>query len=311
MTIQRVPFPEALMRERARLQLSRREVADQCGVAQGVVKRWERGEAIPSTQQFKRLVGMMVRLAPHAPDWGWAGAAVVDGRMLQQREEMAASLKELRESHVEPPRPPPQSFGDGLRRVREDNEITQDELGELLGVSGAAVSAWETDTNCPVQPNLDKLCEVMPELRAGFECGAIKRPASQDRPVPVGSNGRPPGQYPRASTIDTALAMAIESSEDERARPPAPRPPRHDPPVPPEPPPIPAPLAPQLPLIELANAYAHARVNTLVARRTFEAVQLELQRAQKALDEAEAREKEAHGMLDLAVADEAMRFKTS
>jgi len=90
------------MRERARLQLSRRQIADRCGVGVDVVKRWERGDATPSTQQFKRLVTMMVRLAPSTT--GEITEAYASARLkllqAQAREKVShAELVALNERH--------------------------------------------------------------------------------------------------------------------------------------------------------------------------------------------------------------------
>jgi len=212
-----ITFHDALMRERARMQIDRRTVADRCGVGENVVKRWERGEAIPSRQQFKRLVTMLRRVAPHIPEWGTFADEIVTGEDAPEREEYQGHARRENERLDKigaDLRPPPESFGAGLRRVREENEVTQDELGEVLGLTGGAVGYWERDNAMPIQVNLDKLYTVLPELKAGVETGAIKRPVSKDMEMP----GPVPGA-PRASSVDTMLEMAIEQSEAERERP--------------------------------------------------------------------------------------------
>lgn len=203
------------MRERARLQKSRRDVADRCGVSEGVVKRWERGESIPSNQQFKRLVGIMVRIAPHAPDWGSFEGSVLSGRLDEKREDITEYIRDIeRRAGPFQPKPPAEPFGTGLRRVREENEVSQSELAELLDLTGQAVSAWEAENTTPVQVNLDKLYAVLPELKAGVEMAAIMKPASRDIPAPNGGAG-----FPRPPTIDTMIEMAWEQSDEEARRP--------------------------------------------------------------------------------------------
>lgn len=217
----RISFPEAFMRERARYQISRAQIAQHVGVGAGVIRRWERGEAIPNIQQFKRLISRLPKVAPFAPDWGRFGEAVLDGRLDAHRSELAAFVEDAKRRGELDPKPKAQTFGEGLKRCREENEVTQDELGELLGITGQAVSQWETEDCAPVIPNLEKLYQVLPELQAGVETGAVRRPQSQDKDVPVGN------RYPRASTVDTMLDMAFEQSDRERDRPFVPKP-RHE-----------------------------------------------------------------------------------
>lgn len=202
------------MRERARYQISRSEIAKHVGVQEKVVQKWERGETIPSVQQFKRLIGRLPRVAPFAPTWGWAQDAVMrgEGEFEKHLEATAQEVRRMETRGEIAEKPPAEEFGPGLKRVREENEISQEELGELLGISGQSVSQWETSEVCPVIPNLDKLYTVMPELKAGIETGAIKRPPSRDMDVPVGN------RYPRASTVDVAIEMAIAESDAEVKR---------------------------------------------------------------------------------------------
>lgn len=217
-----LPFADAFMRERARFQVNRREVADQCGVAEGVVKRWERGDAVPNRVQFKRLVGMMPRMAPHFPSWEGLGDRIVTGAAEEEREHNRQAVDQLTKRIGDSAaafvihKPEPQEFGVGLRRVREENEVTQEELGALVGVEQGTVSKWESAETTPVKENILKLLELLPELKAGMETGAIRRPKSQDIDKPVGSFGH---KFPRASTIDQALDMALQQSDEEAKRP--------------------------------------------------------------------------------------------
>jgi len=208
-------FQQALLIQRARLQLKRREIANQCAVPEDTVYRWERGESVPNVQQFKRLVGLMRRMISHPPAWGvMAGSIVASTRFDQQRAELADFEKENR--HIEPEvRPPPVTFGAGLRAAREENESYQKDLGEVIGVEQSTISAWERDETLPVQDNLNKLFMVLPELKAGIDTGAVMRPESRDHAKPPGPQGM---KFPRASTIDQALDMVMEQSDQERKR---------------------------------------------------------------------------------------------
>ena len=51
--------------------------------------------------------------------------------------------------------------GDRLREARESAGYTQRKLGDLLGVSGAAVGHWETGTAFPSRRNMQRLREIL------------------------------------------------------------------------------------------------------------------------------------------------------
>lgn len=48
-----------------------------------------------------------------------------------------------------------------IKELREAAGLSQRKLGDLIGVSGAAVAQWETGENRPSLPNLEKLAEVL------------------------------------------------------------------------------------------------------------------------------------------------------
>src|SRR2546429_712025 len=64
-----------------------------------------------------------------------------------------------------------------LRRYREDQDLTQEELGELLGVDGKTVSAWENGQR-PGRRHTRTICSTLRTTRA--ELGLVDQP---DGPV--------------------------------------------------------------------------------------------------------------------------------
>ena len=40
-------------------------------------------------------------------------------------------------------------IGDGLKQIREENHLTQEELGFRLGVSRQSISSWENNKSLP------------------------------------------------------------------------------------------------------------------------------------------------------------------
>ena len=49
-------------------------------------------------------------------------------------------------------------FGERLRKLRRDRDVTQNQLAEYLGIRGAAVGKWETMENA--YPNTDTLIKL-------------------------------------------------------------------------------------------------------------------------------------------------------
>jgi len=52
------------------------------------------------------------------------------------------------------------NFGEFLKSLRKQHHMTQTELAELLNVTTASVSKWETGKNLPSYDILDKICEL-------------------------------------------------------------------------------------------------------------------------------------------------------
>jgi transcriptional regulator with XRE-family HTH domain len=53
------------------------------------------------------------------------------------------------------------SLSSRIRKFREDRKLTQKELGELIGVSGARLGNWEHGAHRPDIELLAKLCEAL------------------------------------------------------------------------------------------------------------------------------------------------------
>ena len=51
------------------------------------------------------------------------------------------------------------SISDNIKRIREQFDLTQDELGEIAGVSGGAVSTWERGTAEPRMGAIQKIAD--------------------------------------------------------------------------------------------------------------------------------------------------------
>lgn len=51
------------------------------------------------------------------------------------------------------------SIGENIKRLREEHGLTQEELGEIAGVSGKAVSKWESGAGDPRMGAVQKIAD--------------------------------------------------------------------------------------------------------------------------------------------------------
>ena len=97
-------------------------------------------------------------------------------------------------------------FGDRLRETRKLRQLSQDELGDRVGASGAAVSEWERGIS---QPELAKLRPI---------CRALAVSAD----YLIENDGVAP-QESESGLIATAIERAIERAVEVKTQNPAPR----------------------------------------------------------------------------------------
>jgi transcriptional regulator with XRE-family HTH domain len=162
-------FGEHLRRERMARAVSHFEVGQRCGVAKEVVKQWELDRVEPRKYELQRLIELFPAITRFLPPGTGFYAEV---QHLQNGPPEAA-----------PEAPAPTTFGEALAQLRLGEGMTQDELGDLLDVSGQAVSAWETGTNIPVRAHYAALLDLLPDLALAPE------PPVQDIDKPNGGEG--------------------------------------------------------------------------------------------------------------------------
>ena len=52
-----------------------------------------------------------------------------------------------------------ESMGDRIRTLRESRKLTQEDMGKIVGISGAAISLWESDQTKNLRPeNFLRFC---------------------------------------------------------------------------------------------------------------------------------------------------------
>src|SRR2546421_12979720 len=78
--------------------------------------------------------------------------------------------------HRDGPRP----WGRWLRRYRDDHDLTQEELGEVLGVDGKMVSGWENGQR-PGRRHSRTICTALGTTRAAL--GLVEPEPTREAPV--------------------------------------------------------------------------------------------------------------------------------
>lgn len=106
-----------------------------------------------------------VLLSRRMPEW--RSAFQLAGVRLPRGLEQSAPPSVLSRAELPQPRPAralPRTFGAALRAARNEEDVTQDFIADLCGVSASLVGAWEADKQ-PLAPDCyDKLTEIFPEL---------------------------------------------------------------------------------------------------------------------------------------------------
>lgn len=293
MRIKITTFGQALRLLREERGLSYREVQERSGCSKQDVKNWEMGLSYPSGNQLTRLHKMCfhrLRFFLHLIPEHYRSAATQP----DEPDEIGGSQEAERD--LEATLPEPKTFGEALKRERVHEGLNQDELGELVGVVGQAVSQWETDGASPIHEHFVKLCDLFPDLKTG--------PQPDPRKIPKPDGGK--GQQRDHLTIrgsDSKLpapGLTISSSSAPSADSP---PPAQAPRIYGSVTAIMSPAKPMLTPFERAGAtYARTLHDRVAARSRLDEAERELEKARHTLEEAEKQVKIAHDHLLQVVA---------
>lgn len=281
---QLVEFGSALrsIRLAQRPQLTIREVARRVGCREIEVLSWEEGASFPTPRQYARLRNMVdggLRAFRSALDAHWKARnerAIARELGDEETEEQAESPAPPRPepdapatvespaaaAPAEPPALRPQDaaeFGEALRRARELEYLTVDEVAELVGVTQGAVRQWEVCKHMPTASLKQRLMEVFPILD---EC------ASTNANGMMAQNIAPPNGG-REAKLAKANARAVAKAKDAAA-------PRASTAAAPPPPPGLVPV----PLEEAGAAYARALAAIGAAEAFLSSARSGLERAE-------------------------------
>lgn len=141
-----IPAPEGeeIKDLRARLHLSQSELAELLGVSGGTVAHWETDRSAPGPKNRRALEDLQSR-----------SRAEID-------EQLGRTPPEEEEEEQEPEQEeePRELSAQEIKDIRSRLELTQAEMGEKLGVTGASVWNWEAGNTSPTRKNRRKLLEL-------------------------------------------------------------------------------------------------------------------------------------------------------
>jgi len=98
---------------------------------------------------------------------------------------------------------------DRIAAVRKAAGLTQEQLGELLGVTRQAVSKWESGQTTPDAATIAALCE---KLHVSADYVLLGKEPGEDRPPPMSRRTPVPaagGRSPAASVRNAAISCPI------------------------------------------------------------------------------------------------------
>jgi len=133
------PFsPADLKSMRERFDLTQQELAKLLDVSPVTITAWETGKSRPRQHNLRRIAALCQK----------------------EQSEVDAALGRARV---------PDLCGDDVKRLRTALGLSQMVLAELIGVSAAAVTAWETGKTSPSRENRRALAELAQKPRAEVE----------------------------------------------------------------------------------------------------------------------------------------------
>lgn len=77
------------------------------------------------------------------------------------------------------------TIGNNIKRLRAESGLTQDRLGELVGVTGKAVCSWELGLKTPRMPVIERLADLFGVSKSEIIEGAKSTPVSPITRVPI------------------------------------------------------------------------------------------------------------------------------
>lgn len=140
----RLSFAKRLRKERERAGLSQTRLARMCNLSGTMISCLERGESAGS----EKAVASVARALGVRPEWLRSGAG-------KREPDCPGEQPGIQQAA-------PQPFPERIKQLRKEAGLSQKQLADLVGVSKAAVSCWETGVRgVPAGDNLVRLAETL------------------------------------------------------------------------------------------------------------------------------------------------------
>ncbi len=213
-------FGQDLKRVREARRISLHDCAHITRASEADVLAWEADEKIPSRAELGRLCQAMNSLrswknALHtAPDI--VLAAMTDTPPEEPRTSANMITVAMLADTLPDASDAPLRFGPALAGERLAARLTEDEIAKLVGVTGQAVSHWETENNAPIQAHYDALVSLFPNLALAAKpsCRDIDKPsggAGIEREAPPVAEPAPPPVAASEPTAPMSFGKALAS----------------------------------------------------------------------------------------------------
>ncbi len=198
-----------------------RTVASCCDGVSVKQNRWrafEEGSELPSKPEYHRMCLQLRRMRLFPPP------AYADKVKRDDPNPAEDPIPPAPPLPLPPMQAAPKTWGEALRRERELEKMSQDEIAKLVGVTQTTVSAWEQNHTVPVRENYERLCQLFPRLRELAEPGSrdIDKPSGplgmdlgkRNPPLPSAAQLPPPVEIPpprvvaKLTTIERIVDLA-------------------------------------------------------------------------------------------------------
>ena len=106
-----------------------------------------------------------------------------------------------------------ETIAKSLKRLREQSELTADQVGKLVGKSGKTVNAWENNHGQPDAEMLMKLCDIynVKDILAEFREDRNEAPfalSAHEKAVILSYRSKPDMQ----AAVDTLLSVPADDA---------------------------------------------------------------------------------------------------
>jgi DNA-binding XRE family transcriptional regulator len=185
-------FPSLLAQAMKKHQIDARAIAHKSKVSTNEIEEFLKGTRMPEPRTFARMLFTLPSMQHLKP--AIREAYQRRSRVVPATEELDFDASWLPAPAMAPApseAPLPTTFRERLRALRLRDELTEEDVAEMVEVTNQSVSTWETGVRTPIQQHYDALVALWPELA--------------DVPAPSMQQIDKPG--PKPGTVSTSVAL--------------------------------------------------------------------------------------------------------